>query len=116
MISISNQLTVVLFLLRSLEGTFYCWTKWADLLQQGALWEAEGAVGDAVHKVKWDPLHLVTVEHHEVVLEDQEREFCDENNALLFIVPVIHSETTKQCVSKNKKKNRTEKSRFLNVK
>lgn len=59
-------------------------------LQQGALWEAEGAVGDAVHKVKRDPLHLVTVEHHEVVLEDQEREFCDENNALLFIVPVIH--------------------------
>lgn len=79
---------------------FYCWKKWADLLQQGALWEAEGAVGDAVHKVKGDPLHLVTVEHHEVVLEDQERQFCDENDALLFIVPVIHSETTKQCVSK----------------
>lgn len=59
-------------------------------LQQGALWEAEGAVGDPVHEVQRDPLDLLTVEHDKVVLHDQESIVCDENKTLFLIVPVIH--------------------------
>ena len=70
-----------------------------DLRKQGALWEGEFAVRDAVHDVQRDPLDLLASEHDEVVLEDQERVICDENNTLFFIVPVIHPETTRERVS-----------------
>jgi len=60
------------------------------------LWEAELAVGHAVYDVQRDPLDLVTVEHDEVVLEDQEGVVRDEDEALLLIVPVIHPETTRE--------------------
>ncbi len=69
-----------------------------NLLKQGAFWEAEGSIGYAVHKVQGDPLDLLTVKHDKVVLEDQERVFCDENKTLFFIVPVIHPETTTKTV------------------
>lgn len=59
-------------------------------LKQGVLWEDEFAMGDAVDNVQWDPLDLLTVEHDEVVLEDQERVVCDESETLFFIVPVVH--------------------------
>lgn len=71
--------------------------------------EDEGAVGDAVHKVQRDPLDLLTDEHDEVVLDDQERVVCDENETLFFIVPVIHPEnnqtdTERECVRPTVKK------------
>lgn len=69
-----------------------------NLRKQGALWEAEFAVGDAVHNVQWDPLDLLTREHDKVILEDQERVICDEDKTLFFIVPVIHPETTRETV------------------
>lgn len=56
------------------------------------LWEVKGSVGDAVHNVERDPLDLLTVEHDKVVFEDQERVFRDQNETLLFIVPMIHPE------------------------
>lgn len=71
-------------------------TNQGHLLEQGALWEAECAVGDAVHKVQWDPLDLITVEHDKVVLEDHKRVVGDENNTLLFIIPVIHPERDRE--------------------
>lgn len=55
-------------------------------------------MGNTVHKVQRDPVELVTVEHDKVVLEDQERAVRDENNSLLFIVPVIHPEKKRHCV------------------
>jgi len=67
-----------------------------DLLKQGVLWESEGAVTEAVHKVQLDPLELLTFQHDEVILEDQERVVRDEDETLLFIVPVIYPETTTQ--------------------
>lgn len=60
--------------------------------RQRALWEAEGSVGDAVHKVQRDPLELLTVEQDKVVFEDQQGAVGDENEALPLIVPVIHPE------------------------
>lgn len=60
------------------------------------LWEAECAVGDAVHKVQRDPLDLLTVEHDKVVLADEERVVRDKHNALFLVVPVIHPESGKQ--------------------
>lgn len=64
-----------------------------NLLEQGTLGKIEAAVGQAVHEVEGDLLDLLTEEHDEVILEDQESVVCDENKALLFIVPVVHSET-----------------------
>ncbi len=55
-------------------------------------------MGDAVHKVQWDPLDLLTDEHDKVVLEDQERAVCDQSETLFFIVPVVHPETTRERV------------------
>lgn len=54
------------------------------------LGEAEGTMGDAVHVVQRDPLDLVTVEHDKVVLDDQQGVFCDEDNSLLFVIPVVN--------------------------
>lgn len=56
------------------------------------LWEAEVSIGNAVHIVELDPLELLTVEHDEVIFEDQERVVCDKNQALFLVVPVIHPE------------------------
>lgn len=53
-------------------------------------------MADAVHKVQRDPLDLLQVEHDKVIFEDQERAVCNENKALLFIVPMIHPERTEK--------------------
>lgn len=66
---------------------------WLHLLEQGTLWETEGALRDAVHVVQLDPLDLLTAQQDEVVLEDQESVVRDDDEALLFIVPVIDPET-----------------------
>ena len=65
-----------------------------DSRDEGAGWEGEVAVGDAVDKVERDPLDGVTVQHDEVVLTDQERTLCDQHQALLLIVPVVHPADT----------------------
>lgn len=65
-------------------------------------------MGDAVHKVQRDPLDLLTVEHDKVIFEDQERAVCDENDALFFVVPMIHPEgkkTEEECVRPTEKNN-----------
>lgn len=65
------------------------------------LGEAEGTVGDAVYNVQWDPMDMLTIEQDEVVLEDQQRVVRDEDEALFFIVPVIHPGTTRERVCKH---------------
>lgn len=65
-----------------------------DLLEQRVLWETEGAVRDSVHVVQLDLLDLLTAEQDEVVLEDQKIVVCDDNEALLFVVPVINPENS----------------------
>lgn len=60
-----------------------------DSLQQRALGEGEGAVADPVHVVEGNPLDLLAVKHEEVVLADQQRAFCDEDEPLLLVVPVV---------------------------
>lgn len=64
-----------------------------DLLEQGVFGEIEGAVNQAVYVVQGDLLDLLTEEHDEVIFEDHEGVVCDDNKALLFVVPVVHSET-----------------------
>lgn len=61
---------------------------------RGGFWEGELPMTDPVHKVQRDPMELLTVEHDKVIFEDQERVVCNENKALLFIIPVIHPERT----------------------
>lgn len=61
-------------------------------LQQRRLGEAEGSVGDAVHEVEGDPGEALTVEQDKVVLEDQQRAVCDQDQALQVVVPVVHPE------------------------
>lgn len=56
-------------------------------------WELEGSRGDSVHEVQRDPLDLLTVEHDEVIFEDQERVVCDKSKPFFFIVPMIHPGT-----------------------
>lgn len=70
--------------------------KWRDLLEQRALWEAEGTVSDAVYVVELDLLDLLAAEQDEVVLEDQKRFVGDDNEALLLVVPVINPEAATQ--------------------
>lgn len=54
------------------------------------LWEAEGPVEDAVNKVEWDFLDLLTVEHDKVILADEQRVLSQDHQTLLLIVPVVH--------------------------
>lgn len=63
------------------------------------LGEAEGAAGESIHNVQRDLLDLFTVEPDKVVLEDQEGFVRDEDETLLFIVPVIHPEATRETFS-----------------
>lgn len=54
--------------------------------------EGEASVADAIHHVERDLLDLLALEHHKVVLADQQEDVGDDNQALLFVVPVIHPE------------------------
>lgn len=58
-------------------------------LEQRVLWETEGTLRDSVYEVQRDLLDLLTAEQDEVVLEDQKIVVCDDDEALLFVVPVI---------------------------
>lgn len=59
-------------------------------LVERLLWKGELPVTDAIDAVQGDSLNVLTAEHDEVILADQEGVLCKQHNALLLIVPMIH--------------------------
>lgn len=59
------------------------------LLVQRFGWELELPHGDGVHGAEGNPGHMLALQADEVVLADQQGPVCDEDKALLLVVPVV---------------------------
>ena len=60
--------------------------------EERVLGEAELSVGDAVHTVQRDSVDPLTVQHHKIVLADQEGLVGEDHHTLPFVVPVVYPE------------------------